>query len=95
MKQLLQNFKTGELSVEDIPPPSLREGGVLVRNYYSLVSSGTEKATIEFAKQSLAGKAKSRPDLVKETLNKIKADGIFADYGGHSADLSRLFGGSF
>lgn len=90
MKQLLQNFKTGELSVEDIPPPSLREGGVLVRNHYSLVSSGTEKATIEFAKQSLAGKAKSRPDLVKETLNKIKADGIISTFKAVSRRLDAL-----
>jgi len=44
------------------------------------VSAGTEKAVIEFAKQSLAGKAKSRPDLVREFLNKIKADGLISTY---------------
>jgi len=52
MKQLLQNYKTGELKLEDVPAPVLKPGGVLVKNHYSLVSAGTEKAMIEFAKQS-------------------------------------------
>jgi len=80
MKQLLQNFKTGKLLLEETPIPALREGGVLVNNHYSLVSAGTEKAVIEFAQRSLAGKAKKRPDLVKEVLNKIKTDGILSTY---------------
>jgi len=80
MKQLLQNYKTGELKLEDVPAPALKPGGVLIKNHYSLVSAGTEKAVIEFAKQSLAGKAHSRPDLVKQVLNKVKTDGLISTY---------------
>jgi len=54
MKQLLQNYKTGELKLEEVPAPALKPGGVLVKNHYSLVSAGTEKAVIEFAKQDLS-----------------------------------------
>jgi len=80
MKQLLQNYKTGKLELTEIPAPALKSGGVLVKNHYSLVSAGTEKAVIEFAKQSLAGKAHSRPDLVKQVLNKVKTDGLITTY---------------
>jgi len=80
MKQLLQNYKTGKLELAEIPAPALKSGGVLVKNHYSLVSAGTEKAVIEFAKQSLAGKAHSRPDLVKQVLNKVKTDGLITTY---------------
>ena len=87
MKQVIQNLRTGKLQVEEVPIPHLRDNGVLVKNHYSLVSVGTEKAVIEFAKQSLAGKAKRRPDLVKEVLNKIKTEGILSTY---KAILHRL-----
>jgi len=87
MKQLLQNYKTGELKLEEVPAPVLKPGGILIKNHYSLVSAGTEKAVIEFAKQSLAGKAHSRPDLVKQVLNKVKTDGLLSTY--HAA-MQRL-----
>lgn len=80
MKQLLQNYKTGELKIAEVPAPALKPGGVLVKNHYSLVSAGTERAVIEFAKQSLIEKARSRPDLVKQVLNKIRTDGLISTY---------------
>ena len=45
MKQVIQNFKTGELYVDEIPPPSISEGMVLVENKFSLISAGTERGT--------------------------------------------------
>jgi predicted dehydrogenase/threonine dehydrogenase-like Zn-dependent dehydrogenase len=80
MKQVLQNYKTGKLELAEVPAPALKSGGILVKNHYSLVSAGTEKAVIEFAKQSLASKARSRPDLAKQVLNKIKTDGLLSTY---------------
>lgn len=80
MKQVIQNFRTGELFIEEAPTPLLQDNGILVKNHYSLVSVGTEKAIIEFAKQNLAKKAKSRPDLVKDVINKIKTDGLISAY---------------
>lgn len=76
MKQILQNYKTGELKLEDVPVPFLKTGGVLVRNQCSLVSLGTEKSMTDLAQKSIIGKAKERPDLVKQVIDKAKRDGI-------------------
>jgi len=80
MKQLLQNYKTGELSLEEVPIPALKPNGVLVENHFSLVSAGTEKTMIEFGKKNLVGKAKAKPKLVKQVIEKIKTDGLVATY---------------
>lgn len=80
MLQILQYQKTGELFVEELPAPRLQEGGVLVQNVFSAISVGTEKSSVETAKASLIGKAKSRPDLVKQVLSNIKRDGIISTY---------------
>jgi predicted dehydrogenase len=76
MKQLLQNIKTGKSSVEEVPVPTPREGQALVRVASSLVSAGTERTIVEFAEKSLLGKARSRPDLVKQALDKAKREGL-------------------
>ena len=76
MKQILQNYKTGELKVHDIPAPLVSAGRVLVANRSSLISAGTERATVNIAKKPLAGKAMERPDLVRKVLDKVKKDGL-------------------
>ena len=76
MKQLLQNIKTGKSTVEDVPVPTPREGQALVKTEASLVSAGTERMVVEFAEKSLVGKARSRPDLVKQVLDKARREGV-------------------
>jgi len=76
MKQVIQNFKTGELSVADVPAPALAKGFVLVANHYSLISAGTERSTVTTAQASFLGKARQRPDLVKQVLESIRKDGF-------------------
>jgi predicted dehydrogenase len=76
MKQLLQNLKNGQTTVEDVPVPTPREGQALVKVYASLVSAGTERMLVEFAEKNLVGKARSRPDLVKQVLDKAKREGL-------------------
>ncbi|MEE8076549.1 MAG: bi-domain-containing oxidoreductase [Candidatus Binatia bacterium] len=76
MKQLLQDTGTGELRVEEVPLPALQPGAVVVRNHCSLVSAGTERATLNFVRRSLLGKAQSRPDLVRQVLDKAQQEGI-------------------
>lgn len=78
MKQIIQNFKTGELKVTEVPVPSISKGFVLVENKYSLVSAGTERSTVKVGKASLLGKAKQRPDLVAQVLQNIKKEGLKA-----------------
>src|SRR5205085_9192427 len=80
MKQVVQNYRTGELKVEELPPPALRPGGVLVRTAYSLISAGTERTTVETAQSSLVGKAKERPDLVRQVLDTFKREGLRSTY---------------
>lgn len=78
MKAVLQNFKTGDMTVENVPPPVLKPDGVLVANAASLVSAGTEKAIIELAKMNPLQKARARPDLVKKVLGKAGQEGLLA-----------------
>jgi predicted dehydrogenase/threonine dehydrogenase-like Zn-dependent dehydrogenase len=80
MKQVVQNFRTGELKVEELPPPALRPGGVVVRTAFSLISAGTERSTVETAQSSLVGKARERPDLVKQVLDTFKREGLRSTY---------------
>jgi len=80
MKQIIQYQKTGEISVEDLPDIKLSNGGILVQNYYSLISAGTERTSVKTAQASLLGKAKSRPDLVKQVIENLKREGILATY---------------
>lgn len=76
MKQLLQDTRTGELKVAEVPAPQLLPGCVLVRVAASLVSAGTERASAEFASKSLLAKAKARPDLVRDVMTKMRRDGL-------------------
>ena len=76
MKQLLQNLKTGKTTIEDVPVPAPRSGQALVRVAVSLISAGTERMVVEFAEKSLVGKARSRPDLVRQVMDKMKREGV-------------------
>jgi polar amino acid transport system substrate-binding protein len=78
MKQVLQNFRSGVLKVDDVPETVCKSGGVLVTNVASLISAGTEKMAIDLAQKSLVGKAKERPDLVRQVLTKVQKDGLAA-----------------
>jgi predicted dehydrogenase/threonine dehydrogenase-like Zn-dependent dehydrogenase len=76
VKQVIQHLRSGRLELVDVPEPVCRSGGIVVRNTASVISAGTEKMVIDFAGKSLLGKAKDRPDLVKQVLDKVKKDGI-------------------
>jgi len=80
MKQLLQDFDSGDLRLEDVPPPNLNENGILVQNHWSCVSAGTEKAVISLAKKNLLNKARQRPDLAKQVIEKARTDGLLSTY---------------
>jgi hypothetical protein len=80
MKQVIQNFKSGELYVDEVPAPSLSEGLVLVENEYSLISAGTERSTVKVAKANLLGKAKQRPELVAQVIQNVKKEGFAATF---------------
>ncbi|MGN6679633.1 MAG: bi-domain-containing oxidoreductase [Streptosporangiaceae bacterium] len=80
MKQIAQNYKSGELIVLDVPPPVCRTGGVLVRSLYSLISTGTEMMKVTEANLSMIGKARARPDQVRKVLDSVAQQGAVATY---------------
>ena len=76
MKQLLQNMRDGKTIVVEVPAPTPQRGQALVRVAASLVSAGTERMLVEFGEKSLVGKARSRPDLVRQVLDKARREGL-------------------
>jgi predicted dehydrogenase/threonine dehydrogenase-like Zn-dependent dehydrogenase len=76
LKQIIQNLKTGETILENLPAPMAKEGQVLIQTSRSLVSLGTERMLVEFGKANLIQKARQQPDKVKMVLDKIKSDGL-------------------
>jgi predicted dehydrogenase/threonine dehydrogenase-like Zn-dependent dehydrogenase len=76
MKQLIQSLSSGALEVLEVPAPGVASGGILVRTRSSLVSAGTERTVATFAQSNLLDKARARPDLVRQTIQKAKRDGI-------------------
>ena len=89
MKQVVQNYRTGQLKVEELAPPALRPGGVLVRTAFSLISAGTERTIVETAQSTLIGKARSRPDLVRQVFDTFKREGLASTYEKVKAKLSQ------
>lgn len=75
---MLQNFKTGVVTVEEVPKPALRPGCVLVRNRASVISIGTEAGTVKLGKMSLLGKARARPEQVKKVIQALRTEGLVA-----------------
>ena len=78
MKQIIQDLKSGATILEEVPVPQVKSGCVLIRTTRSLVSLGTERMLVEFGKANLIDKAKQQPDKVKQTLDKIRTDGLTA-----------------
>lgn len=76
MKQVLQNRKTGKPFVGEVPVPALQRGRVLVRTVASLISAGTERASVELVSKGLLQEARQRPDLVKAVVAKVKSEGL-------------------
>jgi len=80
MKQVAQNYKSGDLAVLDVPAPACKPGGVLVRSLFSLISTGTEMMKVSEARMSLLGKARARPDQVRKLLDSVAQQGALATY---------------
>jgi len=75
MRQLTQKLGTGEMQVQDVPLPQLGPNMVLVKNHYSIISSGTEGSTVATARKNVLAKAKERPQQVKQVIDTLKSQG--------------------
>ena len=80
MKQVAQNYSSGELRLEEVPVPVCKAGSVLVRASYSLVSTGTELMKVAQARMSLMAKARARPDKVRQVINNVRQKGLVETY---------------
>lgn len=80
MHQLTQKLGSGDMEVQDVPVPQIGAGFVLVKNHYSIISGGTEGSTVTAARKSLIGKAKERPQQVKQVVDTLKNQGPVQTY---------------
>lgn len=80
MRQLTQKLKEGKINIIEVPLPELLSGEILVRNFYSCISSGTESSTVKAARKGYIGKAKERPEQVKQVLDKLRTQGFVQTY---------------
>ncbi len=90
MKQVVQNYNTGELRLEDVPVPICKSGGVLVRVAWSLVSAGTERMKVQQARMNLVQMAKARPDKVKQAVQSVKQVGVVETFAKVHERLGKL-----
>ncbi len=80
MKQLTQKLKHGNMQVTEVAVPPLQKGHILLRNYYSVISAGTEGSTVRAARKGYIGKAKERPQQVRQVIDTLKTQGITQTY---------------
>ena len=80
MQQLTQKLGSGDMVIQDIPYPQVGKGMVVVKNHYSIISAGTEGSTVQAARKSLIGKAKERPQQVKQVIDTLKKQGPVQTY---------------
>ena len=90
MLQVTQNYRTGAVEVVDVAAPPLRPGGVIVRLVASLISTGTERGKVRLGRMGFLGKARERPEALRQVLHSLRRDGVRATYRRVMHRLDRL-----
>lgn len=80
MQQLTQQLKSGKMEILEVPFPALNKGQLLIRNYFSVISAGTEGKTVTDARKGYIAKARSRQKEVKQVFEMIKLNGFINTY---------------
>ena len=78
MKQILQNLKTGETLISEVPSPQVRAGHLIIKTNISLISAGTEGMLVEFGRSNFIDKARQQPEKVAQVIDKVATDGLFS-----------------
>ncbi|MEM0951745.1 MAG: bi-domain-containing oxidoreductase [Cyanobacteria bacterium P01_H01_bin.74] len=73
-----ESYLSSSLRLEEVPEPSLQGEGILVQNQSSLISAGTERAIVSFARKGLISKIRSQPERLQLLLSKMKRNGIIS-----------------
>lgn len=76
MKHVLQDKKTGQIVVADLPVPARTEGALLVRVHASVISAGTEGAMVAATGRTLLQRVADKPDLIRKGLQTLKTRGL-------------------
>jgi predicted dehydrogenase/threonine dehydrogenase-like Zn-dependent dehydrogenase len=78
MKQILQDMNKGVTTLIEAPAPMISRGMLLIATLRTLVSPGTERMLIDFAKASYLDKARQQPEKVKMVVEKAKTNGLMS-----------------
>ncbi len=78
MRQIVQELRSGRTQVLDVPAPQPPRDGVCIVTRCSLVSSGTERMLVEFARGGWLDKVRQQPDKARAVVQKIGTDGLLA-----------------
>lgn len=76
MPQVVQDVRTGTLSLVQGESPRAQPNRVVIANRASVISAGTEKMLMQFANKGLLAKARERPDQVRRVLEKVQTEGV-------------------
>lgn len=76
MRQVARRLKDGRLELIEVPTPRFSPGAVAVRLEASVVSPGTERATLDVARKGLLAKARARPDQARQVLERARREGV-------------------
>src|SRR5262249_48973644 len=76
MKQIVQNLRSGQTEMLEVPCPRVAAGHLLIQSRASLISAGTERMLVEFGRAGLISKAKQQPEKVRQVLDKVTTDGL-------------------
>lgn len=76
MRQVARRLKDGRLELVEVPDPSPGPGTVSVRLEASVLSAGTERATLEIGRKGLLGKARARPDQARQVWERMRTEGV-------------------
>ena len=80
MNQLTQNKKSGKMEILEVPFPALNSGNILVRTHYSVISAGTEGATVRDARRGYIRKARARQKEVQQVIESVIDQGLTKTY---------------
>jgi predicted dehydrogenase/threonine dehydrogenase-like Zn-dependent dehydrogenase len=76
VKQILQDLLKGTTELADVPCPAVSPQRLLIQTRRTLISAGTERMLVDFAKSGYISKARQQPEKVRMVLDKVRVDGL-------------------
>ena len=80
MRQVAQNYRSGELTLLEVPAPGGASRRVVVRTECSLISAGTERMKVAESSSRWRARRRARPDQVRKVVESAVQQGVVATY---------------